>query len=46
MASEQSSKLLLTLIANPRKIKDTLELKSKYKIAEASAIKVAESIAS
>tara|TARA_B100001027_G_scaffold170071_1_gene121627 strand:- start:1401 stop:2054 length:654 start_codon:yes stop_codon:yes gene_type:complete len=39
-------KLLLTLIANPRKIKDTLELKSKYKIAEASAIKVAESIAS
>ena len=39
-------KLLLTLIANPRKIKDTLELKCKYKIAEASAIKVAESIAS
>ena len=39
-------KLLLTLIANPRKIKDTLELNCKYKIAEASAIKVEESIAS
>jgi len=39
-------KLFLTLAMNPRKIKDMIILNYKYKIAKASAIKVAEIIVS
>ena len=39
-------KLLLTLFTSPKSVQDTIELNYKYRIAEASAIKVAESIVS